>query len=32
MLLRIQDFAPAEYIQAKRFIEALVYEASMPLG
>jgi hypothetical protein len=32
MLQRIQDFAPAEYIQAKKFIEALVYEASMPLG
>jgi hypothetical protein len=32
MLDRIQYLAPAEYIQAKRFIEALMYEASLPLG
>jgi hypothetical protein len=32
MLNKIQRFAPSEYMQAKRFIEALIYEASLPLG
>jgi hypothetical protein len=32
MLDKIQSFAPSEYVQAKKFIEALIYEASMPLG
>jgi hypothetical protein len=32
MLDKIQNFAPSEYIQAKKFIEALIYEASLPLG
>jgi hypothetical protein len=32
ILVRIQNLAPSEYMQAKRFIEALIYEASLPLG
>jgi hypothetical protein len=32
MLDKIQSLAPSEYVQAKRFIEALIYEASLPLG
>jgi hypothetical protein len=32
MLDKIENLAPNEYIQAKRFIEALIYEASLPLG
>jgi hypothetical protein len=32
MLDRIQTFAPSEYIQAKKFLEALIYEAGLPLG
>jgi hypothetical protein len=32
MLEKIENLAPREYIQAKRFIEALIYEASLPLG
>jgi hypothetical protein len=32
MLDKIENLAPSEYMQAKRFIEALIYEASLPLG
>jgi cytochrome P450 len=32
LLNKIQEIAPSEYMQAKRFIEALIYEASLPLG
>jgi hypothetical protein len=32
LLDAIQELSPTEYIQAKKFIEALIYEASLPLG
>jgi hypothetical protein len=32
MLDRIEHLAPNEYVQAKRFLEALLFEASLPLG
>jgi hypothetical protein len=32
LLDKIRETAPSEYIQAKKFIEALIYEASLPLG
>jgi hypothetical protein len=32
ILGKIQSLAPSEYMQAKKFIEALIYEASLPMG